>query len=218
MIDISVILFYNNPRKWLNEARQSYHNQEFSGRSELIEICKNQSTAENLNDGFKRARGKYVKYLCDDDMLLPGCLQSLYDHAEQTNADVVCAGALNHNIEIGQATEYFSKIPKTVSELAEQNTIHGGTTLFKRSALIAVNYLDESLPYGEEYDLYLRLAVAGFKFSELNKIVYYYRIHNEMKSMQARVDNGETYINRKRIILHQIQERYQNTKVTIKVT
>jgi len=61
-------------------------------------------------------------------MLLPGCLRSLYDHPEKTNADVICAGALNHNIEIGQATECFSK-PKTVSELAKRNTNYGGTTL-----------------------------------------------------------------------------------------
>lgn len=208
MKDLTVVLFYNHPRKWLQEARQSYYLQEFSGRSELIEIHKNQSTAKNLNEACKQANGKYIKYLCDDDMLLPGCLQLLFDHAEATEADIVCAGAINYNVEEGTTENYFSVIPETVGKLAELNTIHGGTTLFKTSALKDVDYFNEELNYGEEYDLYLRLAVAGYGFTELKDVVYLYRLHNEMKSMQTIVYSGNEYINRKREIFNLIQEKY----------
>jgi glycosyltransferase involved in cell wall biosynthesis len=209
MIDISVILFYNREREWLREARSSYYWQHFTGESELIEINKDQSTSKNLNDGLKLAKGKYVKYLCDDDMLLPNCLQTLFNAAEETEADVVCSGALNFNELTKEITKYQSNVPETIQQLAEVNTIHGGSTLFRLSAVKAVGGFNEGLQYGEEYDLYLKLAANGYSFTEVYDFVYFYRMHKEMKSMQVDFTDGEAYIQRKRIILHEIQQKYQ---------
>lgn len=213
--DISVILFYKEDRGWLDKAIQSYHSQLFTGTSELIIEQGDRSTAENFNAGVMRAKGRFIKYLCDDDELLPYCLQNLYDKAIE-GFDVVCAGAMNYNEETGETVIYYSVVPRTIFELAEQNTIHGGSVLFSREALLKVGMFDTSLNYGEEYHCYLKMAAAGMRFATIPDVVYFYRIHNQMKSMQARVDNGDIYLKRKREILHKIQEPFLGNRCLIK--
>lgn len=206
-MDVSVILFYREDRGWLDRAVSSYHIQAFSGTSELIIVHGERSTAENLNIGCRQAKGDFIKYLCDDDELLPGCLQALYDKAVQ-GYDVVCAAALNVNVNTGETTVYQSTIPGQICELADRNTIHGGTVLFRSEALKQVGYFDETLKSAEEYDCYLKLAAAGFRFGKITDPVYLYRIHDRMKSMQTMVIDGQKYLERKREILHRVQYPY----------
>jgi len=178
-MNISIVIFYNKDRGFLKDCIKAAESQKFDGTFEVIVQQGNYGASKNINDGIKRARGKYIKGCAEDDLLTENCIQDLYDFAEQ-GYDFVCANAFNfypRNVEV-----YQSVIPDTISELALQNTIHGLTVLMDRQMILDVGGYPEHLTTGEEFELYLRIADAGYRFGYVNRIVGKYRIWSGMKS------------------------------------
>lgn len=67
-----------------------------ASRSDKVRLFKNESNiglAGNLNECLVHARGKYIKYLCVDDLLLPRCLEQMATalDSDQT-VSLVCCG------------------------------------------------------------------------------------------------------------------------------
>ena len=132
---------------------------------------------KNVNDAVKIAKGKYIKVLADDDLLTPNCLKDLYEKAEE-GYDLVCADAMDFEAS-GRETLHKSRLPLTVSELAEDNPFHGGTFLYRKETM---PLFDEDMHTAEEYEHTLRMAVMGLRFGYVNKVVYRYRLHGSQKS------------------------------------
>ena len=209
-IKVSVIIFYNKDRGYLSDAIESAENQTMQRDDyEIILQYADLSSAKNFNEGVRRAKGKYIKGLAEDDLFTSNSLNDLYNAAELNQLDVVVSNAINFYPD-GKEVFCISTIPKTVSHLSEANSIHGGSVLHSRKALIDVGLMDESLNYGEEYDLNLKLAQAGYKFGYLDKITFRYRCWDEMKSMQVKVSSGKDFIMRKREIRNRINMKYIN--------
>ena len=119
-----------------------------------------------------------MKWLHDDDILLPDCLTKLW---KGRGADVIFADAENFGAVNGV---YCSMMPRDVQQLARFNTIHAATLMYRRQVLID-NPLDEALWTAEEYELNLRLMAKGYKFKYINRPVVRYRVHEAMKSRSA---------------------------------
>ena len=53
------------------------------------------------NNAIKKARGKYITFIDSDDWFGPNYLDSLYNEAEKTNADIVFSNIImvDHNTE-----------------------------------------------------------------------------------------------------------------------
>jgi len=132
---------------------------------------------KNINDAVKKAKGKYIKLCADDDLLTPNCLKDLYEKAEE-GFDFVCANAINFS-EKGDENIICSTIPETVSNLAEDNSFHGGTILYRKETMPPFH---EYMHTAEEYEHSLRMAAMGLRFGYVDKIVFRYRIHGEQKS------------------------------------
>jgi glycosyltransferase involved in cell wall biosynthesis len=132
---------------------------------------------KNINDGVAKAKGKYIKICADDDLLPSNCLKDLYEKAEE-GFDFVCADAINFGLN-GEEDISRSRIPETVSELAEENTFHGGTILYRKETMPP---WDEDMFTAEEYEHTLRMAAMGLRFGYIPKVVYCYRLHDEQKS------------------------------------
>lgn len=193
MVDVSVIIPYHQDRGYLFDAIESYEAQEFTGTSELIlSNNSNYSLGQNFNAGLAQAKGKYVKILPDDDLLTPNCLQDLFDKAEQEQADVVFAHALNFNEGahtgsnsqglFAPATEDFS-----LTSLLRENFIHGGTTLYLTAMVREVGGFDDTLWTAEEYEFHLRCLSQGYSFHYLPEVVFEYRLWPGSKSIGYRV-------------------------------
>ena len=197
MIDVSVIIPYHQDRGYLFDAIESYEAQEFTGTSELI-LSHNPtfSQGQNINAGLKKANGKYIKILHDDDLLTPNCLQDLFDTAEGTDADLVFAQARDFN---GSQNTYWTPVVTDMSldALLFENFIHGGTTLYRTDMLRELGGYDESLWTAEEYELHLRCISNGFKLHYVPKIVYNYRVWASSKSLiyrKTRKQERDKYI------------------------
>ena len=213
IMDVSILLICKEDRGYLDEARVSALNQKFNGTFEVIEQHADLSTAENINAGMKRCTGKWIKWLADDDYLAEGCIQSMYDYGEKHSIDLVYANVIHFNGTT--ETQFKPRKFRTIQDFAERNPISGGGVLYRRSVLEKLGCLDERLKYGEEWDLNMRIADAGYKFGYLDKFVYNYRVHGEMKSMQGEIKDGFAYIIRKRYLRDTIYMKYINNRKII---
>jgi glycosyltransferase involved in cell wall biosynthesis len=208
-LKVTIVIAYNIDRGWLSEAVKSAEKQEGWRLNKDYEIIVQQghcNVGVNFNAAVKKAKGKYIKGCAEDDRLAPGCLQALYTFAEANNLDFVCADAYSFegkNIIERQCSE----LPMRVDELAWRNSIHGGTILYRKSAMPLWN---EDLWTGEEYDVTLRMAASGCKFGKLDEVVYWYRSHPKQKSVMYRYGDGEKAIERFRFIRDVIAAKFVN--------
>ncbi len=205
---ISVIIPYDLDRGFLSEAVASAEAQTFKD-FEIIQQFGDFNVSKNLNDGIQKAKGEYIKILAEDDLLLPNCLQDLYDGIQ--GYDFVNANAHNFGVnpmwygdmEYHESTHKgkFTNFP----EMLFQNQLHQLTILYKKSILFDVGGFDETLTTGEDYDMNLLLMKKGYKLGYVNKFVGRYRIHETNKSISLPSDE---FHERKRKIRELMQERY----------
>lgn len=211
---VSVIIGYNNDRGWLNEAVESVRNCQIYDKKlievELIRVHgKNNNIAENLNIGIQTAKGQYIKYLSEDDLLTPNCIEDSLN-AFTDDIDFIHGNSINFH-QNGKMELY--KPRHTVFDLksflqvlqTKTNFIHGGTLMFRKSFFTKAGLFDTTLKCAEEHELVLRGLSMGMKIGYCNKTLYKYRRHDKQKSLGKGVDQAE----RVRIV-KEIHLKYHN--------
>lgn len=177
---VSVIIPYKADRGFLKDCVDSCKFQVgFTlGRDyEIIQSNGPGSLGANINNGLQKAKGEFIKIVAEDDLLTENCLRTLYDKAIE-GYDLVCANSLTFN-GTGITGQVNSEIPKTVHKYAMQNTIHGGTVLYRRSAM---GLWRPEMWTAEEYEIQLRMAASGCRFGYVDAVVYMYRRWKGQKS------------------------------------
>jgi hypothetical protein len=116
--------------------------------------------ADAINQGFRRARGEIVAWLNSDDTYLPGAVSAAVSHLVQHRD---CAMVYGDGFLIDERGAVTGRFPATepfnlwklvyVSDFILQQT-----TFFRRAALEAVGYLDETLHWGLDWDLFIKLG------------------------------------------------------------
>lgn len=192
---ISVIIPYDIDRGFLKEAIASVKAQTY-GNWELIVERGECRLGQNLNNAIRGANGEFIKVLAEDDILTPKCLAIL--HKGIKSYDFVYSDAQNFGDMKGWPPRSHDHTV-TLESMLVGNGIHGGTTLYRKSALIEVGCYDEGLSTGEEYDLHLKLIKAGYTHRHIPGIVYRYRLHAGNKSA-ARNRHGDIQMIKRRYV------------------
>ena len=201
-MDVTVIIPAFKDRGYLDEAITSALQQDFlgswqiilasDGNPDLVKYAKKYGIDFSLapkgnlsstqNRAMKIAKGKYIKGLADDDLLLPNTLTDLFNNIGD-NA-IIYANAINFNDKGG--TLYKPKNTKvTLQSMLGGCHVHGGTTMFLKDLFFEVGGRDEGIDCCEDYDFYFKLLINGYNFTYVDKTVYKYRLHATQKSYPA---------------------------------
>ncbi|GGM86962.1 PfkB family carbohydrate kinase [Dactylosporangium sucinum] len=149
----------------------------------LITLLAEHGPSAARNHGIEAARGEYLSFLDDDDVYLPGHLESALTALAAGDADAVYATA-------GVSRRRVDPIAAEPPELphAFDFSFHDGflsvlnyippTGLVVRADLAEAMRFDPDLRIGEDWDLWLRLSRhRGYRFRHLDRLgAVYHRI------------------------------------------
>lgn len=174
---VTVIIPYNVDRGWLEDAVMSVPEE-----AQLILSQGPGNWPENFNKALPLVEGKYVRWLHEDDMLTPNCIDDSLRTFDELDVDFIHGKA----IEIIQATgvaRVWSPpvIVPTFENLLHKNTIHSATLMYKREVFEKVGKMDETLNTAEEFEFNLRCLKAGLKLGYCSSELAYYRRHPKQK-------------------------------------
>jgi glycosyltransferase involved in cell wall biosynthesis len=150
--------------------------QKIDNRIKLIEHASNEGLIKSLNDGIKKASGKYIARMDADDISLEDRLLIQVNFLED-NSDIYLVGgsfyciAENGDIMFTYVNYYNFKTIKR--KLPCKSMIHHPTVMFRNEGQIF--YRDKAL-YCEDRDLWLRFLTEGKKMIVLSDIVLKYRL------------------------------------------
>ncbi len=174
---VTVIIPYNKDRGWLNEAKGSVPE-----GVQLILSKGDGNWPENFNKVLSQATGKYIKYLHEDDMLTPNCIEDSVKAIEDQEVDFIHGNAIEVHQKSGKRVTKKPKITNpTAQDLMEKNVIHSTTTMYRREIFEKLGGFDQTLNTQEEYEFNLRCLKDGFKIGYCNTNLAIYRRHPDQK-------------------------------------
>jgi glycosyltransferase involved in cell wall biosynthesis len=142
--------------------------------------------ADAINKGWRRARGTVVAYLNSDDTYLPDAVERAVAALEGQPGAGLVYGEGYHVDEGGAIMERYPTEPFSLARLEETCFICQPTVFLRRALVERLGYLDTSLRYCMDYDLWIRAArVTAFAF-----VPHYLattRLHADTKTLGQRV-------------------------------
>jgi GT2 family glycosyltransferase len=202
---VTIIIPYSIDRGYLNQAIESVKNQKYSNIELLIQND-NVNVSTNINNGIKKAKGKFIKYLCEDDYLTPN---SITDSVEAIQGFDFIHGVANNVFPTHIQIQRSVSINPTLSQMLNNNVIHGGTLMFRKSVFDKIGLFNESLVCAEEYEFNLRCLWQGFKLGYTDKILYNYRRHDKQKSLDKGIDQAQRKLRIDEIKQSILNKRYK---------
>jgi len=174
---VTVIIPYKEDRGWLREAIASVPKD-----CQVIVSQGQGNWPANFNKVFAEAEGQYIKYLHEDDMLTPNCIEDSVKAIEEQDVDFIHGNVFELSVNTGIQKKWTAKNRKpTLADLLEKNTIHSASVMYRREVFEKVGLFNETLNTAEEYEFNLRCLAAGLKLGFCESTLAIYRRHPKQK-------------------------------------
>ncbi len=213
---VSVIIPAYNAEPWLQDTLESIFDQTFEdyevvfindGSTDGTErIAKafgervryfyqpNRGAAAARNAGVLNSRGELVAQLDADDLWLPNMLSELVPMFDDPSVGVACGDAYYWDQQklIEECSSHWQTRPRLTGDdvwlqlVRIPPLIPPQATIARRSALVGVGLYDESLSRAEDYDMWLRIARAGYRFRFVDRVLGVYRLRPGSLSRDTR--------------------------------
>ena len=127
-----------------------------------LRVERNQRVAGARNIGLVASKGEYISFLDDDDTRLPGSLDLQIDLLAQNRDAALVYGQALYADEDRQVSDelYPLECPQgdIFWQLLTRNFIPCGSAVFRRSAIVSLGLLDETIPGLDDWDMWIRIA------------------------------------------------------------
>lgn len=174
-------------------------------RVKLISMEANRGLSAARNIGIKKAVGRYIALLDDDDIFYPNHLQIALNNFNEQQKVIYSDAVRNSYIKVGNTFALLTQsVPYSIdynrNKLLIGNIAPVNCFVFEKSLANKVGLFDESLPVLEDWDFWLRLSsVTEFKHVKENTVqVNWYDDGSTMTSSKGKeFDDTRKRINKK---------------------
>jgi len=167
-------------------------------RIKLIKNRINIGLTRSLNKGLVVARGKYIARQDHDDFSEPTRLEKETQYLDMHDSTVLVScnyDIINSEGKIVKRTDLRNDTSTIYWNLIFYNYLGGHSqVMFRRDPVLKIGGYSESLPYAQDYDLWLRLSKFGH-ISILPEILLKYRIHDKRVTSTAGDTQFECVLN-----------------------
>lgn len=162
---------------------------------------------KTYNEGLKRVTGEYCTYVVGDDLPHPHMIEEMVKTIESTGTDFVYSD-MNLVDDDGHIVRQM-RLPDYDFKTCLANWYHLGVShLYKTELHNTVGLMDEeNYKSANDYDHYLRFAMAGAKFYHLPKVLYSIRYHgDDRKTGQHTSENYNNLIEESKLCAHRARQ------------
>ncbi|MGL5459946.1 MAG: glycosyltransferase family 2 protein [Cetobacterium sp.] len=173
--------------KWTNENELNFK------EIKIIKNSFNTGVSANMNRGIKVARGKWIKLIAGDDILLEKCIEInlncvmknpeikvLFSKMKYFKVETDEKKFLKMNLLKHQEKFYNLSPNKQYEYLLKRSFNMAPTSFIQREVLKKHNYADENFKMIEDLPLWLKFTKNGEKLSYISKETVLYRVGNSI--------------------------------------
>ncbi|MFO7446248.1 MAG: glycosyltransferase [Ignavibacteriaceae bacterium] len=161
------------------------------------------------------AKGDYLLWLDDDDLLADGLIESYSQVIKNDpSVDVVYGDPQSFDSDTGDDLQHFEpedyteKSSGLLSNIIQGKGITFGGSLIRKKLINEAGGFDNEFVRAQDNELWTRLAYKA-KFHKLHRIIYYYRKHENNISMSGFIDRSyESLIIRKIVASYPLEKIY----------
>lgn len=172
--------------KWIEKNKDRFVN------TRIIQAKLNTGIPANCNRGITNSKGKWVKFIAGDDLLMENCISDCLNLVSKKNISILVGNMQPFSIS---ETKKFITHPKYPMDLGffdlssvDQNKYllkksfnFAPAVFIKRSVIEQSGGFNEKYKYFEDLPMWLKLTGLGYRIDFFNKTLVYYRInHNSM--------------------------------------
>lgn len=174
---VTVIIPFNKDRGWLSDAISSVPKD-----VQLLLGKGDGNWPENFNKVLPQAEGDFIRYLHEDDMLSPNCIEDSLETFERTGADFIHGQAEEFYVNKSDKHIYTPAIKQpTLQDMLIRNYLHSATIMYRKEVFEKIGTFDETLWTAEEYEFSLRCLKNGLKLGYCPSVLAFYRRHPQQK-------------------------------------
>ena len=141
----------------------------------------NRGRSEALNRGLMHCRGEYIAVIDDDDLASPTRLERQVAELENRSEIDILGSWYDRRFEEDPATIERVEVPLDDygirTALPNYNPLAHSSVAYRSEAIEQVGGYDVSLDSCVDYDLWVRLAAAGFRFGAIDETLCTIRKH-----------------------------------------
>lgn len=170
----------------------------------IVKLEKNVGLGAALNEGLKATKHELVARMDTDDICYPDRFEKQLAFMNQYPEISVLGTAIQEFNQKPKDLNQFRTLPTTVEELLKfakfRNPLNHPSVMFRKSHVIEVGSY-KSMMLFEDYYLWVRMLLKGFKIANLAEPLLHFRIGNDMVGRRS----GYEYLKKEITFLRNIK-------------